>query len=89
VSASLVVTAEQILFTNGLETEEITAGTVIYIPPKQTTGFYDPDTGLYTIAPGDDLSAIAGRFDTTIEALEEVNTLPDSDIIADSTAVIP
>lgn len=83
------VTVEQILISNGLETDEITVGTVIYIPPKHAAGYYNPDTGIYTIAEGDDLSAIAERFGTTVEALEEENILPDSKIIAGKTLLIP
>ena len=46
------VTLEEILITNGLETEELTVGTVIYIPPKHARGYYDPDQGTYVIAKG-------------------------------------
>ncbi len=83
------VTVEDLMVTNGLETEEIEIGTVIYIPPPHAQGFYDPDTGTYLIAEGDDLSAIAERFGTTVAALEEANGLTSSLIIAGATLQIP
>ena len=49
------VTVEDILVTNGMETEEITVGTVIYIPPKHAMGYFDPDNGTYFVSSGDDL----------------------------------
>ncbi len=83
------VTVEDILITNGLEDEEIEVGTVIYIPPKHARGFYDPETDTYLIAEGDDLSAIAERFGTTVSALEEANDLSSSEIMAGGTLLIP
>ncbi len=55
------VTVEDIVITNGLETEEIVVGTIIYIPPKHARGYYDADTGTYVIAPGDDLFQVSKR----------------------------
>jgi LysM repeat protein len=83
------VTVEDIVITNGLETEEITVGTVIYIPPKHARGYYDPDAGTYLIAPGDDLYAIAKRFGTTVEAIGEANTMTSNKIEAGATLQIP
>lgn len=83
------VTVEDIVLTNGLTTEEITAGTVIYIPPKHARGYYDPDSGSYVVAPGDDLFEIAKRFGTTVEAIEQANGLDSSKIKAGTTLQIP
>ncbi|WP_120797722.1 LysM peptidoglycan-binding domain-containing protein [Thiocapsa rosea] len=83
------VSVEDILVTNGLETEEIAVGTVIYIPPKHATGYFDPETGVYTIAKGDDLLEISRRFGTTVEAIESTNGLENSRITAGATLVIP
>jgi len=83
------VTVEDIMITNGLESEEIEVGTVIYIPPEHARGYYDPDTGTYMIASGDDLSSIADRFGTTIEALEQANDLKSTEIEAGATLQIP
>ncbi len=83
------VTVEDIMITNGLETEEITVGTVIYIPPKHARGYYDPENGTYVIAEGDDLIAIAERFGTTVGAIREANGLTSSKIEAGGTLKIP
>jgi LysM repeat protein len=83
------VTVEDIVITNGLETEEITVGTVIYIPPKHARGYYDPDAGTYLIAAGDDLYAIAKRFGTTVEAIGEANAMTSNKIEAGATLQIP
>jgi LysM repeat protein len=83
------VTVEDIMITNGLEAEEITVGTVIYIPPKHARGYYDPENGTYVIAEGDDLIAIAERFGTTVGAIGEANGLTSSKIEAGATLKIP
>lgn len=89
VAGNYDVSVEQILVSNGLETEEITVGTVIYIPPKHATGYFNPETGVYRIAPGDDLLEISRRFGTTVEAIEEENDLDGTEIIAGNTLLIP
>jgi len=83
------VSAEQILVSNGLETDEITVGTIIYIPPPHATGYLNPETGVYTIAPGDDLLEISRRFGTTVQAIEQENSLGSTEIIAGQTLLIP
>ena len=89
VAGNYDVSAEQILVSNGLETDEITVGTVIYIPPKHATGYFNPETGVYTIAPGDDLLEISRRFGTTVEAIQEENDITGTEIIAGQTLLIP
>jgi LysM repeat protein len=89
VAGQYEVSVEQILVSNGLETDEITVGTVVYIPPKHATGYYNPETGVYTIAAGDDLYEIAKRFGTTVEALQAENDLTGAEIIAGNTLLIP
>ncbi len=83
------VTVEDIMITNGLETEEIMIGTVVYIPPKHARGYYDPDKGTYVVAPGDDLYEIAKRFGTTVVAIGEANALTSNKIEAGATLQIP
>lgn len=89
VAGNYDVSVEQILVSNGLESEEITVGTVIYIPPKHATGYFNPETGVYTIAPGDDLYEIARRFGTTVAAIQEENGISGTEIIAGQTLMIP
>ncbi len=83
------ITVEDILISNGLESEEIMVGTVIYIPPKHARGYYDPDGGTYLIVEGDDLYEISKRFGTTVAALEKANDLDSSKIKAGATLRIP
>mgnify|MGYP001057352702 CR=1 FL=1 len=89
VAGNYDVTVEQILITNGKKAEEITVGSVIYIPPQHATGYFNPHTGVYTIAAGDDLYEIARRFGTTVDALEAENKLGGAKIIAGETLKIP
>jgi LysM repeat protein len=83
------VTVEDIMISNGLETEDLEVGSIIYIPPKHARGFYDPARGTYLIAPGDDFFSIAERFGTTVEVLEQTNGVDSSKIEAGSTLKIP
>ena len=53
------------------------------------TGYFNPETGVYTIAPGDDLLEISRRFGTTVEAIQEENDLDGTEIIAGNTLLIP
>lgn len=89
VAGNYDVTVEQILVTNGKKSEEITVGTVIYIPPQHATGYFNPQTGSYTIAAGDDLYEIARRFGTSVDALEAKNKLGGTEIVAGKTLQIP
>ena len=74
------LTVEELTVSNGLDEEDFVAGTVILIPPKHATGFYDPQTQVYTVAEGDDLYAIAERFSTMVEKLKTDNDLKSNDI---------
>jgi LysM repeat protein len=89
VAGNYDVTVEQILVTNGKEIDEITVGTVIYIPPQHATGYFNPATGAYTVAAGDDLYAISRRFGTTVAALEAQNKLSGDKVAAGQTLQIP
>jgi LysM repeat protein len=89
VAGNYDVTVEQILVANGKEIDEITVGTVIYIPPQHATGYFNPETGVYTTAAGDDLYAISRRFGTTVAALEAANELGGDKIAAGQTLQIP
>jgi LysM repeat protein len=89
VAGKFDVTTEDIVLSNGLKTEEIEVGSIIYIPPKHARGFYDPGNGTYLIAPEDDLYAIAQRFGTTVEALEQANNLAAGKIETGTILQIP
>jgi LysM repeat protein len=89
VAGNYDVTVEQILVSNGKEMDELTVGTVIYIPPPHATGYFNPATGAYHTAAGDDLYAISRRFGTTVAALEAENTLTGDKIAAGQPLQIP
>ncbi len=89
VAGKYEVSVEDILVTNGKKAEDITVGTVVYIPPPHATGFFNPDTGMYTIAEGDDLYEISRRFGTTVKAIEELNGLKGATIDAGAQLKIP
>ncbi len=74
------ITVEELTVSNGLGEEEFVAGAVIIVPPKHATGFYNPDTHVYTVAAGDDLYAVAKRFSTTVEKIKADNKLKSDEI---------
>ena len=43
----------------------------------------------YTVQPGDTLTAVAGRYGTTVEALLAANMLTGTDLLAGATLIIP
>jgi len=75
VAGKFNVTVEELTVSNGLGQDEFVAGAVIVIPPKHATGFYNTQTNVYTVAAGDDLYAIAGRFGTTVDRIKTDNDL--------------
>ena len=83
------VTVEDILITNGFEAEEIEVGMVVYIPPEHAKGYFNPDSGDYTVVEGDDLYAIGERFGTTVEAIAEVNELESNEVEVGEVIYIP
>ncbi|MBK1722995.1 LysM peptidoglycan-binding domain-containing protein [Thiocystis violacea] len=83
------ISVTDILVSNGKKSEDVTVGEVIYIPPKHATGFFDPDTGLYTVAKGDDLLEISRRFATTVAAIEALNGLQGNLIETGAKLQIP
>ncbi len=49
-------------------------------PQQHARGGYDAASGTYEVAPGDDLDAIARRFDVSVESLRGANTLASDTI---------
>ena len=89
IAGTYEVSVEDIMITNGLETEDIEVGTVIYIPPPHAKGYYNPETDTYTVAEGDDMYEIAKRFGTTVDALVGYNDLPSTAIQTGQKLIIP
>ena len=60
--------------------------------PVIVTAVAGPSAGgdlTYIVEPGDSLSEIAARFDTTVEAISEANGLTDIDLIVGQELIIP
>ena len=82
---------------NGItDVNRVWAGSLLRVaatpPPPPGTGGGGGGTaaGTHTVARGENLSAIAGRFGTTVAALVKANGLPDANrIIAGQTLTIP
>jgi len=83
------VAVEDILVTNGLQSEEIEVGTVLFIPPVHAKGYFNPENGDYTFVAGDDLYAVAERFGTTVEKIREANELESDEVEVGETIYIP
>jgi len=83
------VTVEDLLITNGFATEDIEVGMIVYIPPEHAKGYFNPDSGDYTVVAGDDLYAIGERFGTTVEAIVEANGLESNEVEVGEVIYIP
>jgi len=58
-------------------------------PRRHAQGAYDAASGVYTVAPGDDLGDIAQRFGVSVSALEQGNGLQSSQIQVGQTLNVP
>jgi len=58
-------------------------------PRHHAQGTYDAASGVYTVAPGDDLGDIAQRFGVSVAALEQGNGLQSSSIQVGQTLNVP
>jgi len=89
IAGTYEVTVEDILVSNGLAVEDLEVGMVVYIPPEHAKGYFNPDSGDYTVVTGDDLYAIAERFGTTVEAIVEANELESNEAEVGEVIYIP
>ena len=94
-------TAQILKAANGLPTDFLVEGNVLYVPPLPTQtpqptvtktpipcGPY-PGWVLYTIRPGDTLYSLAITFNTTVWQLMVANCLPNSNITAGELLWVP
>ncbi len=63
-------TVDAIKNLNGLKSDRINIGQVLNIPVSQTESYIE-----YTVLPGDTLWAIAGKYNTTVAAIQNLNHL--------------
>ncbi|MGE5528171.1 MAG: LysM peptidoglycan-binding domain-containing protein [Patescibacteria group bacterium] len=78
-------TVDAIKTANGLYTDVIVPGQVLFIPGPITGG----PVSTYTVVPGDTLFSIAQRFGTTVSALQLTNNLPTEEIFPGQILQIP
>jgi LysM repeat protein len=64
--------------------------TVTAVPTNTTTQGTDDSNGSYTVQPGDTLYAIAAKFNVTVDALMQANSITDpSQLQTNQVLVIP
>jgi LysM repeat protein len=89
IAVKLGVSTSALAGVNGIgDRDHIVAGSVLTVP----SGSAGASTGAtrYTVRPGDNLTAIAGRYRTTVAALVEANGLRDPHLIViGSTLTVP
>jgi LysM repeat protein len=89
------LTVEQLATANGItDVDTVWAGSLLRVaadpPPTPGSRGGSSTGGTHTIAAGESLSSIAGRYGTTISALVEANGLADANrIIAGQTLTVP
>ena len=81
-------TVDAIKTTNNLTSDLITIGQTLAIP-SSSTNHVSTNTGTYTVAPGDTLSQIAARNETTVDAIKTTNNLSSDLIKVGQTLVFP
>lgn len=81
-------TVDTIKTTNNLTSDLITIGQTLAIP-SSSTNHVSTNTGTYTVAPGDTLSQIAARNETTVDAIKTTNNLSSDLIKVGQTLVFP
>ncbi|HHW15584.1 MAG TPA: LysM peptidoglycan-binding domain-containing protein [Firmicutes bacterium] len=89
-------TVAELMQANGLTTDFIYPGQVLFIPgaaapppPPPPPPSPTPGTMTYTVQPGDTLYLIAQRFGTTLEELRRLNNLTGDVIYAGQTLLVP
>jgi LysM repeat protein len=83
------ISVDELMVSNGLQTDELMVGTVIKIPAQHARGYFDPLSGVYHVAKGDDLSSIAERFEVSVSDIEQANALKSNVIHPNQTLSIP
>lgn len=81
-------TVEAIMTLNGLTSTNLSIGQVLKIPTSQPVT-PPPQYFDYTVIPGDTLFNIAGKFDTTVDAIKALNGLTSNTIHVGQVLKIP
>lgn len=87
------VSQEQVLAVNCLTSPDLLAGATLYLPspptPTPCAVAPLPGWGLYTVQPGDSLSALAAARNIPIEEVERRNCLASADILQGQQLYLP
>lgn len=83
ISQKYEIAIDKLKSTNNLQTDIIYIGQQLIIPEK------DNNSTTYTVQAGDSLYLLAGRFDTIISRIMEVNNLNSTTIYIGQTLTIP
>ena len=81
IAAKLKITTDQIRWSNGLKTTDISVGQVLYLP--NTPGI------VYTVKDGDSLSSIVGTYGSSVAKIVSQNNLGDRAIAPGDKIVLP
>ena len=81
IATSFGLTTDQIRWSNGLKTTELSAGQTLYIP--STPGI------VYTIKEGDSLDSIASKYGSVAAEIEEKNNLTARGVVAGIKIALP
>lgn len=81
IAADFGLTTDQIRWSNGLKTTDLSVGQVIYLP--SVPGI------VYTVKEGDTLDSIASKYGAASETIEEQNNLAARGVVAGIRIVIP
>jgi len=82
-------TVNKIKELNNLTSNNLSIGQVLKITDGTTTPEEDTDQVTYTVKSGDNLYAIAGRYNVTVDALKKANNLTSNLLSIGQTLVIP
>jgi len=87
ISNQFGVSVAELAELNGIKGSNLSIGTVLRIPTNTGT---NPDTlFMYTVKSGDSLYSIARKYETTVDAIKELNYLKNNNLSVGQVLRIP